>query len=280
MQVLPVTENNIAWQICHIFRSQIKYPMSFISIAFRLEDWYILSAISSMSYSSLSAEELVRACSESGNAEAWEEFVRRFRLVIGSAVRRIAYRYGKPNDAVVDDLIQDTYLKVCGDRCRMLRDFKPQHPDAFFGMLKVTAANIAHDYFRRQKAPKHGGEIIETELADVEAFVPDSRSGPTRTEREIQLREIDDILNGMATPSAARDREIFWLYYRQGFTADAIAAIPGCKLKTKGVESILHRLTCYVRARMAENDLKAPTPQARNKGIPPQNSFNESEGQL
>jgi hypothetical protein len=53
-----------------------------------------------MSYSSLSAEELVRACSESGNAEAWEEFVRRFRVVIGSAVRRVAYSYGKSNSAV------------------------------------------------------------------------------------------------------------------------------------------------------------------------------------
>src|ERR1700686_3646400 len=104
-----------------------------------------------MSYTSLSAEELVRACAESGNAEAWEEFVRRFRLVIGAAVRRIAYRYGKPNDAMVDDLIQDTYLKVCSDRCRMLRDLKPQHPDAFFGMLKVTAANVARDHFRRPR---------------------------------------------------------------------------------------------------------------------------------
>src|SRR5579864_6954642 len=50
-------------------------------------------ATSSMSYASLSAEELVRACAESGNTEAWEEFVRRFRLVIGSAVRRSAYTW-------------------------------------------------------------------------------------------------------------------------------------------------------------------------------------------
>src|SRR5882724_6490517 len=104
--------------------------MSLISIAFDMEDWYILSATSSMSYSSLSAEELVRACSESGNAEAWEEFVRRFRLGIASAVRRIAYRYGKPDDGVTDKLMQDTYSKVCNDRCRMLPGFKPQHPDA------------------------------------------------------------------------------------------------------------------------------------------------------
>jgi RNA polymerase sigma-70 factor (ECF subfamily) len=229
-----------------------------------------------MSYSSLSAEELVRACSESGNAEAWEEFVRRFRLVISSAIRRIALRYGVHNNAVIDDLIQDTYLKVCKDSCRILRDFKPQHPDAFFGMLKVTAANIAHDYFRREDTVKHGRGVVEVELRDVEEFIPDSRStGPASIEREIVLREIDDILSEISTVAAARDREIFWLYYRQGFTAQAIAAIPGYKIGTKGVESIIHRLTCYVRQRMAEKDS-----QASSEGIPPQNTFNKGEGQL
>lgn len=223
-----------------------------------------------MSYSSLSAEELVRACAESGNAEAWAEFVRRFRLVISSAVRRIAYRYGTPNDAVIDELIQDTFVKVCNDGCRMLRDFKPQHPDAFYGMLKVTAANLAHDYFRRPRPP----------ITELEEFIPDSRSGPASIEREILLREIAEILSDISTPSAARDREIFWLYYRQGFTADAIAAIPGCKLKTKGVESIIHRLTSYVRKGLVEKKPNAPKPKARSEGIPPPNTLNTSEGQL
>jgi RNA polymerase sigma-70 factor (ECF subfamily) len=223
-----------------------------------------------MSYSSLSAEELVRACAESGNTEAWEEFVRRFRLVIGSAVRRVAYRYRTPNDAVIDELIQDTFLKVCNDRCRMLRDFKPQHPDAFYGMLKVTAANLAHDYFRRPRPP----------MTEVEEFISDPHSGPASIEREILLREIDDILSEMATPLAARDREIFWLHHRQGFTAEAIAAIPGCKPGTKGVESILHRLTCYVRERLVEKKTNAPKPKARSEGIPPPNTLNTSEGQL
>src|SRR5206468_3125669 len=169
-----------------------------------------------MSYSSLSAEELVRACSESGNAEAWEESVRRFRVVISSAIRRIALRYGvRNNNTVINELIQDTYLKVCKDSCRMLRDFKPQHPDAFFGMLKVTAANIAYDYFRSEDAETHGGRIIHVELTEVDAFIPDSRAtGPASIEREIVLREIDDILGGISTVFAARDREIFWLYYR------------------------------------------------------------------
>jgi hypothetical protein len=88
-----------------------------------------------MSYSSWSAEELVRACVEAGNSEAWNEFVCRFRKLIACVVLRIARKYGESSPAIVDDLVQDVYLKVCSDNCRLLREFEPQHPDAFFGML-------------------------------------------------------------------------------------------------------------------------------------------------
>jgi RNA polymerase sigma-70 factor, ECF subfamily len=254
--------------------------MSFISIAFNTEDWYKLSATSSMSYASLSVEELVRACAESGNAEAWEEFVRRFRPLIGSVVRRIARRYGESSDTLVDDLIQETYLKVCANHCRLLRDFEPRYPDAFFGMLKVTAANTGYDYFRAWRSPKRWSGTPESELSEVDAFVPDSRStGAVHIEREILLSEIDDILSGISSPTAGRDREIFWLHYRQGFTAKAIAAIPCYKLTTKGVESILYRLTCYVRSRLAEKDSDVDETEAEPEGISPPNTLTKGEGQ-
>lgn len=233
-----------------------------------------------MSYSSLSVEELVRACAESGNAEAWEEFVRKFRLLIGSVVRRIARRYGEFSDALVDDLIQQTYLKICADDCRLLRNFEPRHPDAFFGMLKVTAANVAYDYFRTWRSPKRWPGTAECELSEVDAFVPDSHStGKVHIEREILLHEIDDILNGISSPTAARDRAIFWLHYQQGWTAKAIAEIQCYKLTTKGVESILYRLTCYVRSHMGEKDSAVEKTQAAREGIPRPNTLDKGEGQ-
>src|SRR4051812_2099089 len=100
-----------------------------------------------MIYSSLSCDELVRACAESGDAEAWQEFVCRFERLIGIVVWRVARRHGENSGTVVEDLVQETYAKICDDDCRLLRGFKPHHQDAFFGMLKVTAANVARDYF-------------------------------------------------------------------------------------------------------------------------------------
>jgi RNA polymerase sigma-70 factor, ECF subfamily len=43
---------------------------------------------------------------------------------------------------------------------------------------------------------------------------------------------------------------IFWLYYRDGLTARAIAQLPGIRLSVKGVESTIHRLTRRVRLRL------------------------------
>jgi RNA polymerase sigma-70 factor, ECF subfamily len=232
-----------------------------------------------MDYSVLSTEELVKACAESGNAQAWEEFVRRFHKVIASTVSRIARRNQETRPQIIVDLIQDTYLKVLANDRRLLREFKSQHPDAFYGMLKVTAANVARDYFRARRDQKRGSGMAEQDVADVESFVPDSHgSGPSEMEREVLMGQVDRVLVAVSSPSAARDREIFWLYYRQGFTAKAIADITPFELTTKGVESILFRLARQVRAALVESS-QSPCPRSPLEGIPGQNSLTEEEGQ-
>jgi RNA polymerase sigma-70 factor (ECF subfamily) len=232
-----------------------------------------------MSYSSWSAEELVQACVEARDSEAWAEFVCRFRKLIACVVLRIARKYGDASPSIVDDLVQDTYLKVCSDNCRLLREFEPQHPDAFFGVLKVIAANVAHDHFRARRSAKRGSGKCDSELADVDAFVADIQAtGPAYIEQQILLQEIDRVLSEIASPTATRDREIFWLYYRQGFTAKSIAAIHSFNLTTKGVESILYRMTSYVRVRLVEKGVNDKD-ETRAEGISASNPLKEGEGQ-
>lgn len=233
-----------------------------------------------MNYSVFSAEELVKACAESENAEAWAEFMRRFHKRIGSAVWRIAQRWGETNTSIIDDLIQDTYFKLCANDCRLLRDFEPERPDAFVGMLMVTASNVARDYFRNRHSAKRGSGLTECELTEAESFVSDSHSASmVRIEREIQLQEVDKILTSIFTPTASRDREIFWLYYRQGFSAKAIASIACYELTTKGVESTLFRLTRLVRESLVEKGAESHWPADRAKGICLPNTLIKGEGQ-
>jgi RNA polymerase sigma-70 factor (ECF subfamily) len=56
----------------------------------------------------------------------------------------------------------------------------------------------------------------------------------------------------MTGPDQERNTRIFWLHYRVGLSARNIADLPGIGLTTKGVESILLRITKELRERMAE----------------------------
>ncbi len=101
-----------------------------------------------MDYSSLSCDELLRACADPENTEAWQELVRRFNTLITVTVWRVASRYGFSRSSIIEDLVQDTYTKICDKNFRLMRAFKSDHANACYGMIKTIARNVAIDYFR------------------------------------------------------------------------------------------------------------------------------------
>jgi RNA polymerase sigma-70 factor (ECF subfamily) len=192
-----------------------------------------------MNYKDLSPQELVKACTTMGNHVAWTEFVRRFQPLIASVIEKTARRCIPASPALIDDLVQETYLRLCEDECRYLREFESRHKEAIYGFLKVVAATVTLDYFRLQRARKRGKAV----LVDVNVERPlkePSTHGRHPLENNVLMSELEDILNQLVEND--RDRAAFWLYYRQGFTARAISEIPGIELSVKGVESCLQRL--------------------------------------
>lgn len=203
-------------------------------------------------YSSLSPDELVKACAGSRDPAIWQEFIRRFQPVIATAVFRTARHWGEPAPHTVDDLVQETYLKLCDNDSRLLRSFESRHDDAIFGYLKVVAANVVHDHFKSAMAEKRGAGQIDA-LTDEGATSPAAAmlDSSNSMERNVLLRQIDDALRQVAKgEDQDRNRLIFWLYYRDGLSANAIAALPSIDLTTKGVESILLRMTRMIKNHM------------------------------
>jgi RNA polymerase sigma-70 factor, ECF subfamily len=209
------------------------------------------------SFAQLSPEELIQGC-VNADTVAWEEFMRRYYRLIAGVVIRTSQKWGESSPTTIDDLIQETYLKLCANDYRLLRAYDPKHPDAIYGYLKVITTNVVHDRFKALRSEKRGGAQIVEELTTLEkGSVVDEASGSQRAlEREILLREIDAHLNALLSGETAdRDRTIFWLYYRQGFTTRAIASLPAIGLTIKGVESAILRLTKLLRRRMVETQL-------------------------
>ena len=197
------------------------------------------------SYSSLSSENLVKACVGSDNGAAWAEFVRRFQPLIGKVVLRVARHWEEPAAQLLDDLIQETYLKVCADDCRLLRSFQSRHPDAIFGFLKVVASSVVHDHYKGQRAHKRDTNQTDA-LSDNDSTSPPATGGGSldSIEQRVRLKEVDETLMKLFQGKhLVRNRTIFWLHHREGMTAKAIASIPWIALDTKGVESTLRRMT-------------------------------------
>jgi len=198
-----------------------------------------------MYYKSLSSPDLIQQC-VANKAEAWREFIRRFQPLIAGVVARAAVRWTTVSASLVDDLIQETYLKLCTDECRRLREFQSRHDDSVYGFLKVVAYNVTMDYFKVRQASKRGADLVTDGDPEI-AFQTRGKAG--KADDQVLLREIDEIIDRIT--ESRRDKTVFLLYYRQGFTAQAIAEIPGIDLTAKGVESCLHRLTVQLRERVA-----------------------------
>jgi RNA polymerase sigma-70 factor (ECF subfamily) len=206
-----------------------------------------------MPYRNLSATELVRACVDSADREAWGEFVRRFQPTIAAVALRTARRWGEAPPLVLEDLVQETFMKLCGEHRRLLREFEPQHEEAFYGYLKVVTTHVVHDYFKRTHAakrrsadpvPRTASEDEPSELIDL--------SATEQIERHALFGEIERCLKNMDLgPTAERDRRIFGLYYRAGMSARAIADLPGMGLTIKGVESTIFRVARLLREELS-----------------------------
>jgi RNA polymerase sigma-70 factor (ECF subfamily) len=220
-------------------------------------------------YSSLSPQALVLACADTGDELAWQEFIRRFHRLIAAVVLRTAHRWGEMSPQIVDELIQETYLKFCADKCRLLRSFHSTQDDAIYGYVKVVTANLVHDHFKASRAEKRGGSVVTAPIdVDPQArCVWNPEPSTADVERKVLIQQVAACLDKVTSgPNAERDRRVFWLYYRTGLSASAIAALPATGLATKGVESTLLRLTRLVRQRLAGHE-RADAASKSAKGI-------------
>jgi len=219
----------------------------------------------------MSGEELIRACADNDGA-AWDEFVSRFYRPISLSIIRTAYQWGEIPQGIVDDLVQDTYLKLCSNRCRQLLEFAARNPEAILGYVKTTAVNVAHDHFKALHSQKRGSGEVGQILEDCDAGANPSRlGGQEAMEREVLFKQIDECVECcLEGPDRDRDRAIFWLYYQQGMTAKDIAALPTIGLSAKGVESVIVRVIRLVRDRMVGMQIQiGPKPSHGEKRISP-----------
>jgi RNA polymerase sigma-70 factor (ECF subfamily) len=216
----------------------------------------------------------VEICSDSGESAAWSELVARTQGLVAATIAATIRRWRACKSAAVDDVVQEVYLKISANHSALLRNFAPRHPNAVLGYLRAVSSSVAQDYCKRLNAAKRGSGGDES-LSELDPPSSGRQAGGAASmERAILITEIDCVLRRMTEgPDARRDQAIFWLYYRQGFTASSIASIRGFGLTVKGVESTILRLTRLVRHGIGVGRVCAGAPTLVPKGTTAERSL-------
>jgi RNA polymerase sigma-70 factor (ECF subfamily) len=210
-------------------------------------------------YRESSLEDLVRICATSKETGAWQEFVHRIQPVIARTAIRTARSWTEPSRSLIDDLVQETFLKLCVDQYRILRNFREQHEGSFLAFITVITANAVRDHFKADDAAKRGSGVAPRSLDVQDANEPTSANISDPADA-VLVSQIEEWLSKNA--NSERDQLVFWLRHRGGLTAKEISSLPSINLSTKGVESLLCRLISNLRAHLTQPH---PAPTSKNR---------------
>ena len=201
-----------------------------------------------MAHEEIPIRELLQLCLSTDAEDHWREFVHRTQPLIASVIINTVRRWKQPAPSLVDDLIQDTYLKLFVNDMKALRSIKNEYENAIFGFLKVVASNVVQDHFR-----KPINKADEVEVSD--AVLPPGEDERERREFLDKKKEAQRILIRLSSSETyKRDEAIFWLYYEQGYSAKEISFMPHLGLTLKGVEAVILRLTRYLRGELGNEN--------------------------
>jgi RNA polymerase sigma-70 factor (ECF subfamily) len=204
---------------------------------------------------------VLRGCLASSQRADWESFMQLAQPVIAAGVLSATSRVGATNRELVDDLVQETFLKMCAEEFRILRNFRMNESNALRAYLKTIATSVVMDYFRSHLAQKKGSGKTIANLDDVSQQLAVSDGQFAEVERRNMLHHVDKCLDGQES----RNRALFWLYHRQGMTPKAIASLKGMTVSSDGIESAIYRLTRVVRECLRKAGLLR-TPTIREVG--------------
>ena len=225
----------------------------------------------------LTTEALLRRCRERPPDEAaWQEFVRRYHSVITANVARAFHlKVGQERDRghqfrddSIEDLVQSVYFRLIDDNCRVLKAFHGELENSLPAYLTMISRNVVKDHFRGIKAGKRPkisfslDELMESGgdgglLKGLSSGIDGKPSGTTAA--EISIEEIDALLK-KALNRKDRDRNIliFKLRYCDELTLEEIREALKLDMSTKGIASILSRVTARIRQTVQKTPRRKP----------------------
>jgi RNA polymerase sigma factor (sigma-70 family) len=217
--------------------------------------------------------DLVFRCAEAGPEDsAWLEFFSRFharvRLTVYRAVSLEAERHrgadiGSPAE-LVEDLVQETYVKLLAGERRALARFRGRSENSIYTYLAAVGVNVVRDHFKKLRALKAApavgslsdpptGAVRRPGSGSLGEWIASPALGPEAAARasELTQKALEAITRAAGTEGQARrDRLVFRLFFVEQNTVDEIVACGGVGLSRSGVEKCIRRLRELIRAEL------------------------------
>lgn len=192
----------------------------------------------------LGGVDLMRQCALNLSAtDLWAEFHSRYRRrILLFLMRAFRARGGNSDDFVqcADDWVQEVFTKLVQNGGRALLSFRGTTEFSVYAFLGSIAASVVADQLRLQRAQRRSATVVAIdEVPDSTAPYVDGGDAFRGLLEFIDLERT--LLTDMETKNPERDFLIFRLYFIDGLSAREIAAMPGLKLTTSGLEKVLER---------------------------------------
>ncbi len=170
-----------------------------------------------------------------GRKDAWDQFVCASAPVIYAAVRKSLRARGK-NAGEIADRVQDVYVRLLREDCRLLRTFDPQRA-SLATWLTLIARTVVHEHARRKSLPT-------THLDAPDATLAATTGGASRYD-EPSLT-LDDLPLNLLT---AQQRQIMDMLFREGLSVDQAAQRLGVEPQT--IRSAKHKALTRLRTHLS-----------------------------
>src|SRR5262249_44965428 len=117
----------------------------------------------------------------------WGDVVKLFWRVIASTIIKVLRRYGQADPSEVDDLVQDVYLRLCGDNYRLFRESRAERPAQLFALVQAVATTTTLDRYRSSTTLTHGGGVHVIPIDQSVSAEHDHSQGEQTFTREILI---------------------------------------------------------------------------------------------
>ena len=104
--------------------------------------------------------ELLDLCLRSDDERHWEEFVARTQPLIANVIINTLRRWREPSPSLVDDLVQETFLRLFSNDRKALRSIRNEYENTIFAFLKRVASNVTCDHGRQPENRASGPEKL------------------------------------------------------------------------------------------------------------------------